>query len=42
MQIDQSLFPINKLDLENPTILIRSEQVDTIKGKNMVIGDPRP
>jgi hypothetical protein len=42
MQIDRSPFPVNKLDLENPVVLIRSEQVDTTKGKNVVIGDPRP
>jgi hypothetical protein len=42
MQIDQSPFPVNKLDLENPAILIWPEQADTTKGKNMVIGDPRP
>jgi hypothetical protein len=42
MQIDQSPLSINKLDLENPAILIWSEQADTTKGKNVVIGDPRP
>jgi hypothetical protein len=42
MQIDQSLFLINKLDLENPAVLIRLEQADMMKGKNAVIGDPRP
>jgi hypothetical protein len=42
MQIDQSLFPVNKLDLENPTVLIWLEQADTTKGKNVIIGDPRP
>jgi hypothetical protein len=41
MQIDQSLFSINKLDLENPAVLIRPEQADTTKGKN-VIDNPRP
>jgi hypothetical protein len=42
MQIDQSPFPINNLDLENPAVLIRPEQANTTKGKNVVIGDPRP
>jgi hypothetical protein len=42
MQIDQCPFPVNKLDLENPAILIWLEQADTTKGKNIVIGDPRP
>jgi hypothetical protein len=42
MQIDRSLFPVHKLDMENHVVLIRSEQADTTKGKNVVIGDPRP
>jgi hypothetical protein len=42
MQVDRSLFLVNKLDLENPVVLIQPEQVDTTKGKNVVIGDPRP
>jgi hypothetical protein len=41
MQIDRSLYSVNKLDLEHPTILIRPEQANTIKGKNVVISDPR-
>jgi hypothetical protein len=41
MQIDQSLFPVNKLGLENLAVLIQPEQADTIKGKNVVISDPR-
>jgi hypothetical protein len=41
MQIDWSLFPVHKLDMENHVVLIRPEQADTIKGKNVVIGDPR-
>jgi hypothetical protein len=42
MYIDWSPFPVNKLDLENPVVLIRSKQADTTKGNNVVIGDPRP
>jgi hypothetical protein len=41
MQVDRSPFLVNKLDLENPAILIRLEQANTTKGKNVVIGDPR-
>jgi hypothetical protein len=37
MQVDQSPFPINKLDLKNPPVLIWSEQADTTKGKNVVM-----
>jgi hypothetical protein len=40
MQINQSPFPVNKLDLENSSVMIRLEQADTTKGKNVVIGDP--
>jgi hypothetical protein len=42
MQIERSPFPVIMLDLENLVVLIRLEQVDTTKGKNMVVGDPRP
>jgi hypothetical protein len=42
IQMDRCPFSINKLDLENPAVLIRPEQADTRKGKNVVIGDPRP
>jgi hypothetical protein len=42
MQIDQSPFPVNKLDLENPAFFIWPEQADTTKGKNVIIGDLRP
>jgi hypothetical protein len=42
MQIDRSPFPVNKLDLVNPAVLVWPEQGDTTKVKNKVIGDPRP
>jgi hypothetical protein len=42
MQVDRSLFLINKLDLENLAVLILPEQADMTKGKNVVIDDPRP
>jgi hypothetical protein len=41
MQIDRCSFPVNKLDLENPVVLIRREQANTMRGKNVVINDPR-
>jgi hypothetical protein len=41
MQIDRSPFLVNKLDLENLAIFIQPEQVDTTKGKNVVVDDPR-
>ena len=39
MQIDKAPFP---LELNNPKVLIRPEQAEGAKGKNVVIGDPRP
>ena len=30
------------LELNNPKILIRPDQAEGAKGKNVVIGDPRP
>jgi hypothetical protein len=42
MQVDRSPFLVNKLDLENPAVLIRLEQADTTKGKNVVTSNPRP
>jgi hypothetical protein len=42
MHIERSPFLVNKIDLANPTILIRPGQADTTKGKNVVIGNPRP
>jgi hypothetical protein len=42
MQVDQSPFSVNKLDLKNPAIQIILGQADTMKGKNVVIGDPKP
>jgi hypothetical protein len=42
MQIDWNMFSVNKLDLENPPVLIRPEQADKTKGKNVLIGNLRP
>jgi hypothetical protein len=42
VQIDRRPFSVNKLDFENPAVLIRLEQADMMKGKKVVIGDPRP
>jgi hypothetical protein len=42
IQIDRHPFPVNKLDLENPVVLIWPEQADTMRGMNVVISDPRP
>ena len=42
MQIDKAPFPVHMLELNNPKVLIRPEQVEGAKGKHVVIGDPRP
>ena len=42
MQIDKAPFPVHTLELNNPKVLIRPEQAKGAKGKNVVIGDPRP
>ena len=42
MQIDKAPFPMHTLDLNNSKVLIQPEQVEGAKGKNVVIGDPRP
>ena len=42
MQIDKASFPVHTLELNNPKVLIRPEQAEGAKGKNVVIGDPRP
>ena len=42
MQIDKAPFRVYTLELNNPKILIRPDQAKGAKGKNVVIGDPRP
>ena len=42
MQIDKAPYPVHTLELNNPKVLIRPEQAEGAKGKNVVIGDPRP
>ena len=42
MQIDKAPFPVHTLELNNPKILIRPEQAEGAKGKNVVIGDLGP
>ena len=42
MQIDKAPFSIHTLELNNPKVLIRPEQAEGAKGKNVVIGDSRP
>jgi len=46
MQVDKAPFPvhtnIHTLDLNNPKVLIWPEQAKGAKGKNVIIGEPRP
>ena len=42
MQVDKTPFPVHTLELNNPKVLLRPEQAEGAKGKNVVIGDPRP
>ena len=42
MQIDKAPFPIHTLELNNPKVLIRPDQAEGAKGKNVIIGDDRP
>ena len=40
--MDKTPFPAHTLDQNNPKVLLRPEQAEGVKGKNVVIGDPRP
>ena len=39
--IDKAPFPIHTIDLNNAKVLIRSDQAEGSKGKNVIIGDDR-
>ena len=43
MQIDQNLFPMHMhvLELRNPKVLIRPNQAESTKEKNVIIGEER-
>ena len=44
MQVDQNPFPmhIHVLELKNPKVLIRPNQAESAKGKNVIIREERP
>ena len=42
MKIDKALFPVYTIDLNNAKVLIRPDQAEGAKGKNVIIGDDRP
>ena len=41
MQVGEASFPLHTIDL-NTKVLIRPEQAEGAKGKNMIIGEERP
>ena len=41
MQIDNNPFPVHTIEVKNPKILIRPNQAESTKGKNVVIGEPK-
>jgi len=42
MKIDKAPFPVHTIDLNNAKVLIRPDQAEGAKGKNVIIGDDRP
>ena len=41
VKIDKALFPVHTIDLNNAKLLIRLDQAEGAKGKNVIIGDDR-
>jgi len=37
MKLDSDPFPINMIDFENKKVLIRSDQAESLKGKNVIV-----
>jgi hypothetical protein len=42
MKIDKGLFPVHTIDLNNAKVIIRPDQAEGAKGKNMIIGEDQP
>ena len=42
MQVGKASFPLHTIDLNNAMVLIRPEQAEEAKGKNVIIGEERP
>ena len=42
MKIDKAPFPVHTIDLNNAKVMIRPDQAEGAKGKNVIIGDDRP
>jgi hypothetical protein len=41
MQVDTQPFPVNTIELTCKKVLVRPEMANKVKGKGIVIGDPR-
>jgi hypothetical protein len=42
MQMDNDPFPVSTIDLQGAKVLVRPEQAESTKGKNVIIGEERP
>jgi hypothetical protein len=42
MQVDNDPFPVNAFDLQGVKVLVRLEQAESTKGKNVISGKERP
>jgi hypothetical protein len=39
MKLDVDLFPVNMIVLEGKKILVKTEQAETTRGKNVIVSD---
>jgi hypothetical protein len=39
MKLDMDLFPVSMVELEQKKILVRTDQAETTKGRNVVVSD---
>jgi hypothetical protein len=42
MQLDNNPFFVNAIDLQGAKVLVRPDQAESAKGKNVIIGEERP
>jgi hypothetical protein len=42
MQVDNDLFPVSAIDLQDVKVLVRPERAELTKGKNVIIGEEMP
>jgi hypothetical protein len=41
MLVDEQLFPMHTIDLQNAKVMVRPEWVESTKGKNVTISEER-